>query len=227
MKSKYTYFNRELSWLAFNERVLQEALDKSVPLLDRLRFLGIFSNNLDEFFRVRVATNKRMLLFRHKAIKGISNKEIEKLLKEIHEEVMALQAKFDEAYLLILEELKKENIYFLTEKNLNKHQLEDVRSYFREEIMNAIFPLIISENVPFPFLRDNTVYLTVKMTGGDTDNPLFALIPLPTKLKSRFYILPKSDGNTFVMFLDDIIRLNLDAVFSSFNYPRFDACTIK
>ena len=226
-KKKISYINREISWLAFNDRVLQEANDANVPLLERLKFLGIFSSNLDEFFRVRVATNKRMLQIKKGSLEQINQKEIKMLLKEIHDKVIVQQAKFNLIYQNILEEFKAKNIFFINEKQINIQQVAEVRKYFKEEILNAIFPLILSQDRPFPFLRDNTVYLACKLKNSLTGEIKYALIPLPTKVKKRFFQLKKQDGNTFIMFVDDVIRINLDVVFSSFDYDSFEAYTIK
>ncbi len=226
-KKKITVINREISWLSFNDRVLQEAMDETVPLLERLKFLGIFSSNLDEFFRVRVATLRRMLGLKKTNISSINKKEILKLLHDIRDKVIIQQAKFNSIYNHLLEQLKTQNIYFINEKQLTIQQTLDVRKYFKEEILNVIFPLILDNARPFPFLRDNTVYLACKLSNSHNKQKLFALIPLPTKVKKRFFQLPKQDGNTYMMFVDDVIRVNLDVIFSSFEYNQLEAYTIK
>lgn len=226
-KNKIRTINRELSWLSFNDRVLQEAGDASVPLLERLKFLGIFSSNLDEFFRVRVATNKRMLQIKKGDNRGINKAQVRETLQDIYNKVVIQQVKFNNIYARLLEEFKQKNVYFVSEKQLSIQQSLDVRKYFREEIVNIIFPLILDEKRPFPFLRDNTVYLACKLSNSISKEKKYALIPLPTKLKKRFYQLPKQGGNTFVMFIDDVIRCNLDVVFSSFEFNQFEAYTIK
>ena len=218
--------NRELSWLSFNDRVLQEANDSSVPLLERLKFLGIFSSNLDEFFRVRVATNKRMLQLKN-AQSHVNKKLIQETLQDIYNKVVIQQVKFNNIYNNLLDELKSKNVYFVNEKQLNIQQTLEVRKYFKDEIINTIFPLILDEKKSFPFLRDNTVYLACKLTNSITKEKKYALVPLPTKVKKRFYQLPKQAGNTLIMFIDDVIRCNLDIVFSSFEYNVFEAYTIK
>jgi polyphosphate kinase len=219
--------NRELSWLSFNDRVLQEANDSTVPLLERLKFLGIFSSNLDEFFRVRVATNKRMLQIKKSKTQQIDRKEIQETLQDIYNKVVIQQVKFNNIYSNLLEQFRAKNVYFVNEKQLNIQQTLEVRKYFKEEIINTIFPLILDEKRPFPFLRDNTVYLACKLTNSITQEKKYALIPLPTKVKKRFYQLPKQSGNTLIMFIDDVIRCNLDVVFSSFEYNVFEAYTVK
>jgi polyphosphate kinase len=227
MAKKVKLINRELSWLSFNDRVLQEANDKSVPLLERLKFLGIFSSNLDEFFRVRVATNKRLLQVKSTKEQPINKKQIQDLLIDIHNKVIIQQAKFNKIYEEIIDELKGKKVYFIDEKRLNNQQLIEARKYFKEEVINTIFPLILDVKRSFPFLRDNTIYLACKLTNKLTKAKKFALIPLPTKLKKRFYLLKEEGGTTYVMFIDDIIRANLDVIFSSIDYDHYEAYTIK
>ncbi len=227
MAKKVKLINRELSWLSFNDRVLQEANDKSVPLLERLKFLGIFSSNLDEFFRVRVATNKRLLLVKSTKEQPINKKQIQDLLIDIHNKVIIQQAKFNKIYEEIIDELKGKKVYFIDEKRLNNLQLLEARKYFKEEVINTIFPLILDIKRTFPFLRDNTIYLACKLSNKLTKAKKFALIPLPTKLKKRFYLLKEEGGTTYVMFIDDIIRTNLDVIFSSIDYDHYEAYTIK
>lgn len=227
MSRKKRLINREISWLSFNDRVLQEANDPTVPLLERLKFLGIFSSNLDEFFRVRVATNKRMLQLKSNENKYINKKEIRETLQDIYNKVVIQQVKFNNIYIQLLDEFKSKSVFFVNEKQLNIQQTLEVRKFFREEIINTIFPLILDERKPFPFLRDNTVYLACKLSNSITKHKKYALIPLPTKVKKRFYQLPKQGNSTYMMFIDDVIRCNLDVVFSSFEYNVFEAYTIK
>jgi polyphosphate kinase len=227
IRKKIKTINRELSWLSFNDRVLQEANDVHVPLLERLKFLGIFSSNLDEFFRVRVATNKRMLQVKNTKTNTINKKEIQEALQDIYNKVVIQQVKFNNIYNQLLDEFKSKNVYFVNEKQINIQQTLEVRKYFKDEIINTIFPLILDEKRSFPFLRDNTVYLACKLSNSISKEKKYALIPLPTKVKKRFFQLPKLGGNTYMMFIDDVIRCNLDVVFSSFEYNVFEAFTIK
>jgi len=227
IRKKIKTINRELSWLSFNDRVLQEANDIDVPLLERLKFLGIFSSNLDEFFRVRVATNKRMLQVKNTKANTINKKEIQGALQDIYNKVVIQQVKFNNIYNQLLDELKSKNVYFVNEKQLNIQQTLEVRKFFKEEIVNTIFPLILDDKRFFPFLRDNTVYLACKLSNSVTKEKNYALIPLPTKVKKRFFQLPKQGENTLMMFIDDVIRCNLDVVFSSFDFNVFEAYTIK
>jgi len=226
-KKENKYINRELSWLYFNERVLQEATDPSVPLFERLKFLGIFSSNQDEFFRVRVATNKRLLQMKKTDFdEGQKKQEIKEMLAKIQSEVARLQKKFDIVYFQLLEELKSEQIYWLNEKKLSMVQLQDIKKYFKEEILSTLFPLILNDDTPFPNLRDAAIYLAVRMYNDGDNKEKYALVELP-KTKNRFFIIPSTDGNSYVIFLDDVIRLNLHNLFSSFNFDHFEAYTIK
>ena len=134
--------NRDISWLSFNERVLQEAECKDVPLLERLKFIGIFSNNLDEFFRVRVATIRRMKDYSKEAQEELGIHP-EELLDAIMEKVLQLQKRFDTAYFQILADMEKENILIINEKQLNEPQAEYVKKYFREKVRLEIFPIIL------------------------------------------------------------------------------------
>lgn len=153
---------RDISWLSFNARVLQEAADTTVPLRERVRFLGIFSNNLDEFFRVRVATLKRMIQFGHKANMHLENNPQE-ILDEIQMTVLNQQGEFHRIWEEVKALLKEQKIMLLTEKELNKEQQEYVRNHFEEEVSTEVIPLMI-ENIPqFPALKDKTIYLGVVM----------------------------------------------------------------
>ncbi|MEZ4805463.1 MAG: polyphosphate kinase 1 [Bacteroidia bacterium] len=225
-RKKVRLINRDLSWLSFNDRVLQEATDPSVPLLERLKFLGIFSN-LDEFFRVRVAKNKRMLQVKSVDAQKINKKQIKETLQDIYNKVVIQQVKFNNIYSQLLEDFKTKNVNFVNEKQLNIQQTLEVRKYFKDEIINTIFPLILDDKMPFPFLRDNTIYLACKLSSSQNRTKKYALVPLPTKVKKRFYQLPKQGGHTFIMFIDDVIRANLDVIFSSFEFDVFEAFTIK
>ena len=167
---KQKYIARDISWLSFNARVLQEANDISVPLQERIRFLGIFSNNLDEFFRVRVATLKRMVEFVEK--KKRTNIELiespQLILDEIQRVVLRQQNEFNRIWQNILKELKQQNVTIVDDKQLNAVQKEFVKAYFDNEVRHSIIPLMI-ENLPqLPYLRDKSLYLAVVM--GNTND---------------------------------------------------------
>src|SRR6476620_655283 len=181
---------RDISWLSFNARVLQEAADTDVPLPQRIRFLGIFSNNLDEFFRVRVATLKRMVQFGSKAKMHVEVNP-EKILEEIQVSVLDHQNEFHRIWEEILGQMKENGIHLVTEKELNKDQQEFVRNYYEEEVSANIIPLMIESIPELPFLRDKSIYLGVVMTMKESAlKHLYSVIEVPTRVQSRFILLP-------------------------------------
>ncbi len=217
--------NREISWLSFNHRVLQEAEDPNVPLIERVRFLGIFSNNLDEFFKVRVATIKRMIDLHVQPVKTTGDKPA-KILKQIHETVMDLQEEFGETYAKILQELEREYIYILNEENLDGQKGEFVKEYFNDNVMPTLSTILLN-NTPPPILKDKTIYLATKLINTKTGDVQYALIEVPRKALSRFVILPPEKNKKFIILLDDVIRYCLRDIFSMFDFDQFEAYTIK
>ena len=220
--------NRELSWLSFNERVLQEAEDKDVPLLERLKFLGIFSNNLDEFFRVRVATIRRMALLVKAAKKDLGINPTD-LLLQIQDKVMELQKRFDDAYLRILKELKKEKIIIINENELTPEQGDFVRDYFHDKVRLNIFPIMIDELKEFPILQDSSIYLAIRFYEKQNieATEVHSLIEVPTPKLPRFLMLPKEDDTQYIIFLDDVIRYNLKTIYQIYDFDFIEAYTIK
>lgn len=228
LKSSHKKIIRDISWLSFNNRVLQEAKDANVHLYDRLKFLGIFSNNLDEFFRVRVGTLNKMLKL--ETSKNIHLEEHpEKILKKIQEIVLNQQITFDETFAEIIKKLESEHrIFFKNEKQLNKVQKTFVQTYFEEKVRTQIVPLMIESMPQAPFLRDRSIYLACVM--GSDVNPMiqrYALIQIPEKEVPRFVILPSEKGKTDVILLEDIIRYNLKFLFAPFGFNRFISHIIK
>lgn len=172
--------HREISWLSFNERVLQEAQDPEVPLIERIKFLGIFSNNLDEFFKVRVATIKRMIDFQEGS-KKVEGEKPKKLITMIQKKVMQLQNKFEYTYQHILGELEKKGIHLINELELNPQQADFVKKYFEEQVFPVLSPIMLSNVDKFPYLKDKLIYLAVKLSSSDPDVKTdFALIEVPT-----------------------------------------------
>jgi polyphosphate kinase len=229
MDSKRKTIFRDISWLSFNARVLQEAADPSVPLRERIRFLGIFSNNLDEFFRVRVATLKRMVEFRAKAKETMHlESEPQKILDEIQMIVLNQQSEFNRIWENMQEELKKEKIFLVTEKELNREQQEFVRRYYDEEVSQNVIPLMIESIPVFPFLRDKSIYLGVVMWKKEA--PLkkkYALIEIPSRVLGRFTLLPSPNDEHHIILLEDVIRCNLPEIFYYFGYDQFSAHVFK
>ncbi len=225
--NKYDYINRELSWLSFNERVLQEAEAPETPLLTRIKFLGIFSNNLDEFFRVRVATLKRVLSVNKEAKLALGFNP-KKTLNQIQEIVVKHQDKFEKIYNDIKRQLAKNNIYIIDEKKLTKAQGKAVKDYFHDKVRPALIPLMITEIPDFPHLKDGSIYLAVSLDKEDkSKKKRFALIEVPTHKLSRFYVLSTSNNKTHVILLDDVIRYCLEDIFAIFGYDQYGAYTIK
>lgn len=219
-------FNRELSWLAFNERVLQEALDSSIPLIERVRFLGIYSNNLDEFFRVRVATVRRLVAIGANKVEGFSG-GAEKLLAEIKKEVLKQQQLFELAFQAILNELKINGILQANEVNLRSYEQDYISDYFQEVVRPLIAPIILSDKLTFPHLNDDAIYLAVKMVEYEKQKVRYAIVQVPTSI-SRFLVLPKHNAEMQkVILIDDIIRFNLKDIFYIFNFDTIDAFTFK
>jgi polyphosphate kinase len=219
-------FNRELSWLAFNERVLQEALDASIPLIERVRFLGIYSNNLDEFFRVRVATVRRLVTIGANKVEGYSG-GAENLLAEIKKEVLRQQQLFELAYQSVLNELKINGILQANEINLRPYEQSYIKEYFLEEVRPQIAPIILSDKLPFPRLNDDSIYLAIKMVEYEKQKIRYAIIEIPSSL-NRFLVLPKHTTEMHkVILIDDIIRFNLKDIFYIFKFDTIDAYTFK
>jgi polyphosphate kinase len=221
-----TYIPKEISWLSFNERVLQEADNKEIPLIERFKFLGIYSNNLDEYFRVRVATLKRMSIFgpKSKTILGYSPKAV---LKKIHEIVLEQNAKFEKIYSGLLHELARHNIHIINEKQLNTEQADYVQNYFHKEVRTRLMPFLIEKDSELPNLTDDAIYLAIYLTKSETQRRRYALLEIPTNILPRFILLPEKEDKKYIIFLDDIIRYGLKDIFFIFDFDNISAFTIK
>jgi polyphosphate kinase len=227
---KTQFIQRDISWLSFNARVLQEANDPTVPLSQRIRFLGIFSNNSDEFFRVRVATLKRMIELRnwHKKINIYMEQDPQHILEEIQTIVLQQQNEFNRIWAGILKELKKEKVLLLDEKHLSREQKEFVTRYFEEEVRANIIPLMIESLPQMPYLRDKSIYLGVVMKKKQSAyRNKFALIEIPTQTLGRFIQLPTAGEQQSIILLEDVIRFNLPQIFSYFGYENFESYLFK
>ncbi len=228
--SKKKFIERDISWLSFNGRVLQEANDETVPLSERIRFLGIFSNNMDEFFRVRVATIKRMIEFseKRKKLNMHMEEDPQRLLDHIQLAVLQQQHEFNRIWENILKELKRQRILLVDEKHLNREQQNFVRNYFDEQVRNNVIPLMIESLPQMPYLRDKSIYLGVVMRKKEfTNKQKFALIEVPAKAVGRFVQLPSKQGEQHIILLEDVIRYNLPYIFSYFEYDYFEAHVFK
>jgi len=225
-KSEHKLFNRELSWLSFNHRVLQEAKDPNVPLYDRIKFIAIFSSNLDEFFRVRVASLRSLLDLKKKTQKELKF-DVAKLLVRIHRTVMKLQEEYGDIYVnFIKPELVKNNIFLIDHTQLNQQQKEYVEEIFNVQVVPHIMPMMIVKKKITPFLRNQRLYLAVKLSAKQQAKKKdseklkrykYAIVEIPTNHIERFILLPKVGNDNYIIFLDDIIRLFLPQIFYGYN----------
>ena len=229
-KEKNNYsINRDVSWMYFNRRILDEASDQTNPLLERLSFLGIYSNNLDEFFQIRVATLRRMIELEKNMHPVITNskKTLKKVLK-LNEEYTA---DFEAIFLDLHIELQKENIFLVNEMQLTLEQEKYVDTFYRDELMNSLFPILVSRMSVEPKLNDKSIYMAVKISNSDKhekgDKKEYALIEIPTGEFSRFFVLPKEEEKNCIMFMDDVIRFCLPRIFAQLNHDKYEAYTIK
>ena len=230
-KNQYQYINREISWLHFNKRVLQESADKKVPLIERLRFLGIFSNNLDEFFKVRYATVKR-IVEAGKTGKSVLGGEIAKdLLEEITNIVIKQQAESLKILKQIEDELETKNIFIIKEDEISEKQAEFVKNYFINQVSPVLMTIILNDLRDFPVLKDTAAYLAIKMVlkaekGLVKSENRYALIEIPKGI-DRFVVLPKEGDKNYIIILDDLIRYSLGSIFNMFEYKSISAHMIK
>ena len=219
--------NREISWLHFNDRVLQEAMDANNPLIERLRFLGIFSNNRDEFFRVRIATLRRMIELGKTRDQNLGFAP-KRILKEALALVAVQEKKYNETFLKIKDQLRENQIYFVNETELSWEQGRFVRQFFTEHLRPFLFPIMLKNLKSPEFLRDKFIYLAVVLHDSkERQEDDYALIMVPTHRFSRFLLLPDDHGKKYIMMLDDVIRFGLDEVFKPFDFDTFAAYTIK
>ncbi|MBN2812465.1 MAG: polyphosphate kinase 1 [Bacteroidales bacterium] len=227
MKRQPKLIHREVSWLSFNERVLQEAQDPNVPLVERIKFLGIFSNNLDEFFKVRVATIKRMIDYQE-GRKKVEGEKPKKLMGMIQKKVLQLQNKFEYTFHHILGELERKGIHIINELELNPIQAEFVKDYFDENVFPILTPILLSNVDTFPYLKDKSIYLMVKLESSEpgVSNDV-ALIEIPTGVLPRFIALPSENDKKFIILLEDVIRFSLEDVFALLKFDHFESWIIK
>ena len=226
MNAEKLYIEKELSWLSFNERVLQESADKSVPLIERVRFLGIFSNNLDEFYKVRFADVKRRILINQE--RGI-NDNSKHLLTKMQTKALKLNQRFDELYNELILEMARRRIFLVNETQLNESQIKWIRKYFRKEVLPHITPLLMTEEIDvLQFLKDEYAYLTVELQKEQKSS--YALIEIPTDHLPRFVMVPEQKGKRrkTIILLDNIIRYCIDDLFKGFfEYDALNCYAMK
>ena len=219
------YINREISWLQFNARVLQEASDETVPLIERLRFLGIFSNNLDEFFKVRYATVKRIVDAGKGGKTELGGMKANELLEIITQIVIKQQSESLEVLDSIQKRLKDENIYIIDETQISDLQHDYIRKYFIRKVSPALVTIILNDAILLPNLKDSAAYLAVRMEMKNTKKQ-FALIEIPKSI-NRFIELPKQGDKSFIILMDDLLRHCLSDIFNIFDYKTISAHMIK
>jgi len=227
MEQNQRYINRELSWLDFNARVLQEAAHKDVPLLERLRFIGIFSNNLDEFFQVRFATVQRIAQSEMTGKKIFGGQSASDLLKSITKKVIEQQKESSQILTSIEKELEKEQIYLINENQVLAEHEAFLKEYFIQKVSPALMTIVVSEDENQDF-SDHLAFLAVKLRfqENDTEKTQYALIELPTDL-DRFVVLPNLGEKQYVMFLDDLIRYHFHLIFNFFEFTHIESHMIK
>jgi polyphosphate kinase len=238
VEKEYRYIDREKSWLAFNARVLQEAADENVPLLDRFRFLGIFSNNLDEFFRVRFAAIRRLSLSGVSAEKMFGGVSAQQLVKDITEIVIQQQSESLRILNIIENKLQKENIFIINESEVSKEQENFIKDFFIQKVSPALVTIILNDLAEFPLLKDTSGYLAVKLVMKTDEKAKllglvkqksevrYAVIEIP-KTINRFVVLPSNNDKQYIILLDDVIRHNLASIFNIFDYESVKAHMIK
>jgi polyphosphate kinase len=226
MHTDIHFINREISWLSFNERVLQESSDVRVPLIERMRFLGIFSNNQDEFFRVRIATLNRLLKIEKK--KGLFFEyPIQDLLTQIQKIIIVQQKNFQHNYQTIRKSLEKKGIFVVNERELDVSQKAYLYHFYKDTVEPLMVPIMVKNAPKFPYLKDKSIYLFVSFNSQNLKKQHYSLIEIPSHTLSRFIVIPSEGKTKYIIYLDDVIRLNLPQIFSIFKPEKIEAHIIK
>lgn len=228
LNNKKTYLSRDISWMYFNRRILQEACKDNIPLLERLSFLGIYSNNLDEFFRVRVATQNRIIEYQDKSAKA-EREEAMMLLKEINKLNSAYSKEFEQCIRNIENKLREENIYLLKDTELDEEQQQFIESFYRQHLNGQVVPVWFSAVKHFEIENDESIYLAIRMHKAESKKSRadYAFLELPVSICGRFVQLPDKDGKSYLMYLDDAVRCCLPLIFSGQGYSEFEAYSFK
>ena len=228
-KRPYPFFNKEISWLSFNARVLQEAEDKSNPLGERMKFLGIYSSNLDEFFRVRVAMNRRLCQMGRTGAR-LLHEDPHEALRTIQNEVKQQRERFNSIMKDLYREMSKEGIKLLDDHHLNDSQVAYVKEYFETEVRHKIFPMIVDMRYRLPELKDKTLYLAVEMRKEckPEENPRYSIVEIPTRVLPRFIKLPGEGGKEQnIILIDEVVRIGLPSIFRESHYDCFKSWNFK
>lgn len=220
------YIERDLSWMYFNHRILQEAAREDVPLLERIGFLGIYSNNLDEFFRVRVATLSRIAECENRSLKNEQAKAMA-LIKQINKLVKLYSKEFEEIMARITDALAQENIFILREDMLSPEQEVFITKYFRHQLGGLIGPVWLSAVKQLTNEADDNIFFAVELQKEGKNKPDYAVIELPVSDCGRFVRLPDNDGKSYIMYLDDVVRYCLPMIFAGMRYDSIKAYAFK
>ena len=226
MDKHMKYLHRDVSWMYFNHRILQEAQKESVPLLERLSFLGIYSNNLDEFFRVRVASISRIAEYDDKNARE-EYKEARALLKTINKLNNAYSKEYQETVENVTACLRKEGICLVNEKEIDAEQQAYVHDFFRRELNGHLAPIWLDSVKRFDDEADDCIYLAVKLSREGVKRNYYALLPLPVSRVGRFVRLPDRDGRSYLMYLDDVVRCCLPLLFPGLHFDHYEAYSFK
>ena len=218
-EDKY-YLPRDISWMYFNRRILQEAMKERVPILERLSFLGIYSNNLDEFFRVRVATQSRVAECEDKAAHS-EREEALKLIRQINKLNNRYSKEYEGAIKQVTAELEKENICLVNHVQLDEEQQLFVDSFYQQRLNGFISPVWLKSVKQLGNEADENIFLAVKMRKEGHKVGEYAIIELPVAQAGRFIRLPDKDGKNYLMYLDDVVRYCLTLIFNGINYKKF------
>ena len=221
---KKAYVERDVSWMYFNHRILQEAEKEFVPLLERLSFLGIYSNNLDEFFRVRVASLNRML---ERKLDKDTEQQIKKSLKTINKLNESYSKEYTEAVDRVFEELETHKIRLVTEASLNDEQKDFLSQFFYDKLNGSVNPIWLSEIEDLTVLEDNRIYLIVEKCEKKDNKKKYAIVKVPDRIYGRWVKIPSCDGFDNIMYLDDVIRYCLPLVFLGFKESTYRAYSFK
>ena len=227
-KKENPYLERDISWMYFNRRILQEATRQHVPLLERMAFLGIYSNNLDEFFRVRMASQNRIAECEDKSAAKDSEKA-KKIIKIITKLNSEYAKEYEKAVGSVISDLEKENIFIVDDENISPEQLEYIRSYYKDKLNGFIVPVWFSAIKTLEYETDENIFLAVKLQkdNGTKNIVDYAFLELPVGLCGRFVRLPDCDGKSYMMYLDDVVRCCLPIVFEGLEYTKFEAYAFK
>lgn len=225
-KKNLPYLERDISWMYFNHRILQEAQRENVPLLERMTFLGIYSNNLDEFFRVRMASQSRIAESTEKSASADSEKA-RKIIKQISKLNAQFVKEYSETIHHVTDELKRENIYLVSDTEVSPEQMEFIRSYYKEKLAGSIVPIWFSAIKSMDCENDENIYLAVKVSKEAKSSVDYAFLELPVDVCGRFVRLPDHEGKSYLMYVDDIIRCCLPLVFEGLGYTDFKAYAFK